>query len=168
MANKTRPIINWAAVTDNTGKVYFQPLGVDGSGVYNRKVLVLEDDASNKNGLDGGFYVPDDYSSTPKYKLVWTSPSGSADGVKFEIDLTVVNGESESLDPGSHEESIGGVDTMATTAWYRREIIITSTATYTAGDEVLYILSRDCGDAGDDLAADVQVFSLLFQYDDGT
>jgi len=161
------PILGWQTLPDTSGNVFFEPADVKASNdVWDRLVCVFNDTAA-RDGLHGAFNVPKNYSSAANLIVVWTSTATSGD-VEFDCDLRAVGGnDTESLDQTGNQESVNANDTAPSATDERMEITIALTdANFAADDTVLFTLFRDGTDAGDTIAAAVQLVDLFFEYSD--
>lgn len=172
MATHRIPIINWATVPDENGRVYFEPFVVKATnGVWNRMVLVFNQ-GSARDAVRGGFAVPKNYVGSAKIICVYTSSVLHAtNGMRLEFDYRAVGGnDAESLDETDEQEAVAtvGVNSSAPSAVNERmEDSITLTASNLAvDDEVEFEFFRDGLDPNDNHSGPLIVFNLLFEYAD--
>lgn len=165
MATQTIPIIGSNSRPADSN-VFWQPFSlVATNDVFDFMVLTFND-GTTRHEYHGGFVVPNDYSTTPKVQIYWTTTATSGDAEwDFDYRGIAVN-NSESLDPSTVAESLNQNDTAGGTALDFMMVEFTLTASnLAAGDFVPFILARDKSDAGDTISAAVHVAHALFKYD---
>jgi hypothetical protein len=151
---------------DTSGNVWIEPAAVNfGSNDRYPVNVVAFADTATRIGVGVRFRVPDDYTgAAAALKVEWSTPatSGLAD---WEFDYTAVGGDDvETFDPAGDQESAGTTDAASGTARRKQTATIALTpGNFAAGDEVLGTLFRD-GSESDTIAANVYVFSAVFQY----
>lgn len=166
MATKRIGMIDWRAIPNATG-AFFEPYTVKATNDnWSHQPLILND-TSTRIGVSGVFDVPQDYVGSANLIVVWTTTATSGD-VEFDLDYRAIGGnDTESLDQATAQESVNSNDTAPSAANERMEISIALTAgNFAAGDSVEFKFFRDGTDAGDTIAAAVQVHGLLFEYAD--
>lgn len=169
MATRRMSILNWAANPDETGRVFLEPFSVKGgTSPWDRLVLIF-DTGTTRDGVQGGFHVPQDYVGSPQLVIVWTTTAISGTAV-FDFDYRAVGGnDAESLDASGTQESVEVSDVAPNVTLERMEVAKALTAgNFAAGDDVEFEFFRDQTDATitDDLSAAAILFELLFEYSD--
>lgn len=167
MATIRIPILNWAAVPDDSGDVFFESFAVKATNDVWKRLVAIFQDTSTRIGLHGGFVVPKDYVDSANIVPVWTSTATAGD-VEWDFDYRSVGGnDTESLDQSGIQESVNANDTAPGAALRRLELSIALTdGNFAVDDEVEFTLFRDGTDGGDTMSASVILFSLLFEYAD--
>ena len=167
MATHRIPILGFSTIPDTSGNVFLEPLTIKATNdVWGFLVMVFNDTAT-RIGLHGRFTVPKNYVGSAKLAVVWSTTATTGD-VEWDCDYRAVGGDdTESLDQAGTQESVNLNDTAPSAAWERMECLITLTAgNFAVDDEVEFTLFRDGTDAGDTIAAAVELFALLFEYAD--
>jgi len=167
MATKRIPILGWPTVPDASGDVFFEPYDIKATNDVWKRLVLIFNNTSTRDGIRGGFTVPKDYVGVPKIVVVWTSTATSSD-VEWDFDYRAVGGnDTESLDQTGTQETVNINDTAPSAIHERLEALLALTAANLAvDDEVEFELFRDGTDGGDLMAAAAIVFSLLFEYTD--
>ena len=167
MASHRIPILGWSTVPDTSGDVFFEPYTIKATNDVWGKLVGIFNNTSTRIGLRGSFNVPKNYVNTANLIVVWTSTATTGD-VEWDFDYRAVGGnDTESLDQAGTQESVNANDTAPSATDRRMEISIALTdGNFAADDTVLFELFRDGTDAGDTLAAAVQLHDLYFEYAD--
>lgn len=167
MATHRQSILGWKTVPDTSGNVFLEPYPIKATNdVWDHLIYVFNDTAS-RDGLHGSFPVLKNYVDTANLIVVWTSTATVGD-VEWDFDYRAVGGnDSESLDQAGTQESVNSNDTAPSATDERMEISIALTdGNFAVDDTVEFTLFRDGTDAGDTLAAAVQLHDLFFEYAD--
>lgn len=146
---------------------FFEPASVKATTApWEDDVLIMED-GSTRDGVFGGFDIPQDYVGSPNLIVIWTSEATSG-VVAFDYDYRNHGGDdSESFDQAGQQESANVDDTAPSVAHERMEAVIALTAgNFAAGDSHKGGLFRDKTDADDTLADEAIVHYILFEYAD--
>jgi len=170
MATHQIPIAGWSLKPDNTGRAYVFPYSQDASNdLFDPFVMRFIDPVTQIHGFYGSFVVPADYVGTAVIRIRWTAQVTSGN-VRFDFDYRAVGGnDTESLDQATFQENLSVVDAAPSAINERMNVAISATsANFAAGDTVLFFFTRDGvnGTPDDTLAGTIQVFDLLFEYDD--
>jgi hypothetical protein len=167
MATLRMPILGWNAAPDTSGDVFLEPYPIKATNDRWDHLHFIFNDTATKISLFGMFTVPKNYVGTPQLVIVWTTTATSGD-VEWDFAYRAVGGDdAESLDQTSQQEDLNQNDTAPSAANERMEVAINLTAANLAADDnVEFELSRDGTDAGDTIAAAVQLVGLYFQYAD--
>jgi hypothetical protein len=166
MATHRRSILNrlqW----DDSGNGYtarFDDLATN--DVWKQQVLVFKDTAT-RILLYGQFEVPQNYVGTAKLVLKW-SASATTNNVVWDFDYRTVGGnDTTSLDQTGTEEAVTVTDAAPGAAWRILETSINLTsANFTAGEEVEFLIGRDGADGADTMAASAVLIGAYFEYAD--
>lgn len=167
MGTRSVDIFTFGTIPDTGGGVFVSNFDQYATNdVWKRLVLVFNDTAT-RDGLHGGFDVPEDYVDSANLVLTWTSTATSGD-VEWDFDYRAVGGDdTEGLDQATAQESVNSNDTAPTSALNRlKHTIALTDSNFSAGDEVEFILFRDGTDGGDGMAAAALLFRAKFQYAD--
>ena len=169
MSTHRIPIIGWDAVPDASGDVFIEAVVTKWTNDFFKHLLLIFNDSGNDDELFGSFGVPQNYVGSANLVVVWSSTAITGD---WEIGFAyraVGGNDAESLDQATAQEALlsGNNDTAPSAANERMEFSISLTdANFAAGDTVEYIFSREGADAGDGIAAAIQVHDLFFEYAD--
>jgi hypothetical protein len=166
MATHRRSVLNklqW----DDSGNGYttrYDDLATN--DVWKQQVLVFKDTAT-RILLYGQFEVPQNYVGTAKLIIKWTA-SATTNNVVWDFDYRTVGGnDTTSLDQTGTEEATTVTDAAPGAAWRILETSITLTsANFTAGEEVEFLLGRDGADGSDTMAASAVLIGAYFEYAD--
>ena len=167
MATHRIPIFGFNTVPDSSGDVFLEPYTVKATNdVWGHLVFVFNDTAT-RIGVSGVFEVPENYVGTANLVIRWTTTATTGD-VEFDFDYRAVGGDDlESLDQAGTQESVNQNDTAPSATDERMTATLTLTdGNFAAGDTVEFELFRDGTDAGDTLAAAVQIHGAFFEYAD--
>lgn len=167
MATHEVGIFNWRTNPDNTGNALFEPYTVKATNDTWKHMVAVFNDTATRIGFYGAFDVPQNYVGTAKLVIRWTTTATSGD-VEWDMDYRAIGGDdTESLDQATAQESVNLNDTAPSAANERQVCTIDLTsANFAAGDTVEFGLFRDGTDAGDTIAAAVQIHAVVFQYAD--
>jgi hypothetical protein len=114
----------------------------------------------------GSFDVPENYSSTPVFRIRWNTSLTTGD-VVWDVDYRAVGGDdTESLDQATQDEQITVTDSAGSAAHERLNVTISASANFAAGDTVTFLLARDGVAAGDTLAGMAMLHELFFEFSD--
>lgn len=165
MATKQLEIINWHARPDASEDVFFEPASVKMTTTpFDGQVLIFNN-SGNRDGFVGQFKVPEEYVSTPKILVPWTSTATAGD-IVLDLDYRAV-AIGESMNQAAQETNVTVTDDAPLTTLFLLEAILTPTAgNFAAGDEVQYEVFRDSGDVSDDMGAAIICFGIYFEYSD--
>ena len=167
MALHRKDILGAATIPDTSGTVYFDVLSnhTTTNDRWPAQVVVFED-SGTRIGLHGRFNVPKDFvTSGPKLIIGYTG-SATVGNCQWDFEYRAVD-NAESMDQSGQDESVNVAGTHLGTAFYKKEVEINLTGTnFAVDDEVQFTLYRDGADAGDTMAADVLLTTLMLQYQD--
>ena len=169
MATHRIGIINWTALPDTSGDVFFEPYPTKATNDFFKQLVLIFNDSGVDDEFFGSFDVPQNYSSAANLVVVWTTTATISD---WEIGFAyraVGGNDVESLDQATAQESLlsGNNDTAPSAANERMEFTIALTdANFAAGDTVEYIFSREGADGGDGISAAIIVLGLYIEYSD--
>ncbi len=168
MTTRELPILGSATLPDTSGDVFFEVATVKRTNDFFQELLLIFNDSGNDDEIFGRFQVPKGYVDTANLLIRWTTTATSGD-VEFGFAYRAVGGnDAESLDQATAQESnlSGNNDTAPSAANEQMEFRITLTdGNFAVGDTVQWIFSREGADAGDGIAAAIQV-ELFFEYND--
>lgn len=165
MATYRVPILGFATKPDTSGEVFFEPNSIKGTNDFFEELVLVFNDSATKDSVFGSFMVPQNYSSSANFVVVWKTTATSGD-VEFDFDYRAV-AAGESLDQATAQESLNQNDTAGGSADLRQDASLSATdGNFSAGDIVQFLLSRDGTDAGDTISAAVTVHGVYFEYDD--
>lgn len=167
MATHRISILGWQAVPDTSGDVFFEPYTIKATNDVWGYLVVVFNDTSARDGLQGSFDIPQNYVGSANIIIHWTSTATTGD-VEWDFDYRAVGGnDTESLDQAGTQESVNQNDTAPSAANERMTATLAVTdANFAAGDTVQFELFRDGTDGGDGIAAAVTVHAVLFEYAD--
>ena len=160
-------ILGANTLPDASGNVFFEPYSIKATNdVFNHGHFIFNDTAT-RLALHGLFSVPKNYVGTAKIVFVWTTTATSGD-VEWDFDYRAVGGnDAESLDQATAQETVNVNDTAPSAVNERMEVEIALTdGNFAADDTVEFLAVRDGTDAGDTIAAAVQLVGLYFEYAD--
>lgn len=167
MATHRIPILGWATLPDTSGSVFLEPYPVKATNDRWDNAVWVFNDTATRLELHGTFEVPQNFVGTAKVGIVWTTTATSGD-VEWDFDYRAIGGDdTESFDQNTDQESVNSNDTAPSAAHERMVLTIDLTGTnFAAGDTVEFKIARDGTDAGDTIAAAVQLWGVYFQYAD--
>ena len=167
MATHRIPIFGFNTVPDSSGDVFLEPYTVKATNDVWKHLVLVFNDTSTRIGIHGTFEVPENYVGTANLIIRWTTTVTTGD-VEWDFDYRAVGGDDlESLDQTGTQQSANQNDTAPSATDERMTATIALTdGNFAAGDTVEFGLFRDGTDAGDTLAAAVQIHSAFFQYAD--
>lgn len=156
-----------AKFRSNTSKNYFEPAIVKATvAPWEDDVLIMED-GSARDGVFGGFDIPQTYVGSPQLIVIWTSEATSG-VVAFDYDYRNHGGDdTDSFNQAGTQESANVDDTAPSVAHRRMTAVIALTAgNFAAGDSHKGGLFRDKTDVDDTLADEAIIHYVLFEFSD--
>lgn len=165
MAIFYEPLFNANHRPGVSGNVFWEPASVKGTNNFYDPNNLIFNDTSTKITAHLAHHVPPNYVGSPAYVIYWKTTATTNDW-ECDIDYTAI-GEGETADPSSAQRSLNQEDTAGGSTDLLQILTIAATAAdYTPYDYVLANLARDGTDAGDTMAAAVQVLKAFFKYED--
>jgi hypothetical protein len=155
-------------VPDTTGNAYFEPYSVAATNdVWKHEILRLKDAAADC-GVYGGFTVPKNYVGTAKIVYVYTTTATSGSAYLGYNYRAVGGDDTESLDQSGTQESVTPAAAGAPSAAHERKEMSLSlaSANLAVDDFVEFFAFRDNDNGSDNLAADVLIHDILFEFAD--
>jgi len=165
MAIHRLPIIGFGTLPDTSGVVFFESYSVKATNkVWIREVCIF-DAGNTRNGIHGGFQVPQNYVGSANLIIPWTAIVTSGD-VEWDLDYRAV-AAGESLDQTGNDESVN-LNDLAPSAINELQVlsIALTDTNFVVGDEVEYEFFRDQVDTGDTMSGAAILFGLYFEYAD--
>jgi hypothetical protein len=158
------PILNWAALPDTSGSVWFEPASLTQTNDRYSQMVARFKDTATKISLGFRFQVPQNYVGTAKFYVCWTTTATSGNAV-WTVDYSSAS-QTSSLDPSADEESL--TVTTAAPGASQTGVVSSMTATaanFSAGDICQGVVSRN-GAGSDTIAADLVAYDIYFEYAD--
>jgi len=152
-----------SAKISGTGAIASSFASIDG-GALGWKLLF---DASQTESALFQVKLPDDYSSSPVFKGLYSMVSGTSASINLECDVMAVTpGDSASIDSVSFATGNEVSATVPTTAGYvgSAYITLTNNDSMAAGDIVIFRINRDHDDAGDTATGDLALLTASLMY----
>lgn len=167
MATHRISILGASTVPDTGGDVFFEPYTIKATNDVWGYLVVVFNDTSARDGLQGSFDVPQNYIGSANIIVHWTSTATTGD-VEWDFDYRAVGGnDTESLDQSGTQESVNQNDTAPSAVNERMTATLSLTdGNFAVGDTVQFELFRDGTDGGDGISAAVTVHAVLFEYAD--
>jgi hypothetical protein len=171
MATHQISLLNGSVAPDNTGRATVEPADINqGANDVWKYLLWLfaSPSGTQAHGIYGVFTLPQNYLAGATLIVLWNS-TATTGNVRHRFTYRAVGGDdAESLDQTTNQESVNGVDTVASTARERMVQTLALTAgNFLAGDTVQWFFERwDDGSNLDTMAANSYLHDLLFQYSD--
>lgn len=164
MATHRLPILNWAALPDTSGNVWFEPASITQTNDRYAQMVARFKDSATKDSLGFRFQVPQNYVGSAVFKIDWTTTATSGNAI-WTVDYSSA-AQTASLDPSADEESL--TVTTAAPGSSQTGVVSSMTATaanFAAGDECQGKISRN-GAGSDTIAADLVAYDIYFEYAD--
>jgi hypothetical protein len=164
MATHRIGILNWAALPDTSGNVWFEPAAITQTNDRFAQLLARFKDTATKDSLGFRFQVPQNYVGSAKFVVAWTTTATSGNAV-WTVDYQSA-GQTATYDPSADDENLSA--TTAAPGSSQTGVTSSMTATagnFAAGDLVQGKLSRN-GAGSDTIAADLVVYDVYFEYAD--
>lgn len=167
MTTQIIPILGANTIPDASGNVFLEPYDLKATNDVWKFLVFIFADTATRIGLRGLFRVPENYVTTAKIIVEWTSTATSGNAV-WDFDYRAVGGDdAESMDQAGTQESVSVTDAAPTAANRKLAASVNLTsANLAAGDLVEFELFRDGADGGDTMAAAAIMFGAYFSYSD--
>lgn len=164
MATYRLEVFSWAALPDTSSNVWFEPAALTQTNDRYPQVVARFKDTATKDTLGFRFQVPQNFVSTPKFIVNWTTTATSGNAI-WNVDYNS-GSATATLDPSSDNENL----TVTTAAPGSSQTGVASSmsataANLSAGEFCQGKLGRN-GAGSDTIAADLVVYGLFFEYQD--
>lgn len=159
------PILGANTLPDTSGNVWAEPASVAQTNKVFPYLIYRFKDTATRILLRGKCEVPQDYTGTPVFKVMWTA-TATTGNVVWEVEYRVVTGtNTTSLDQATVQETVA--TTVAAPSAAHNQMIATITPTagnFAAGATVQFSLARNGASASDTMAADALLHGLYLEY----
>ncbi len=127
-------------------------------------------DASATEAVTWQFLLPSNFSDTPVVKLVYSMVSATSGDILVAVDVMAVSpGDAADVNTPSFDTTNTQLVTVPASAGYIESITVTldNADTMAAGDYVKLKFSRVAADVTDTATGDMELLSIVFEYQSG-
>ncbi len=167
MSTFRKNILGFGLRPDNTGDAFIEPASILGANGFFEHLVLVFNVTTSVHSFFGSFDVPQNYVGSANIIIQWTSIV-TRGAIRWQFGYRSVGGDdSESLDQITAIETVEVTDGPPTTTDLRLTATLSLTdSNFSAGETVVFHLTRDGTDSNDLLAGAITAHSVLFEYAD--